>query len=349
MSYFDRVRKAANKYGVHPFWFVVIYIATIPPCVVAGGWFAEGLLQSLPWTQLAFRLLLAWLFFQAPSIYVMVFGKNLPAWIVCLIVCLMTGVGWLNFGFSGVAVVVIFLSGLVIVKTWLARKRLPTTRVAQIDPSAFLEEILKKFRRDYKKAPWLEDKRCQVCVPDRDFSKGGTVDEVCSVHNCATVQYWDTNRVRDYLTIARLSPDFIALGVFSTSGELVGITWGFHKDVGGYAAFYVDVIILDPEYRVDRRSLHGSLISSIVALKLRFRPHQSSVLDLLIKWIGCPPLGDLYLELVRRLPLHLSALATRTHRNAENVQRVLRIAGYQECAADPNAPERVFYVMPTRR
>jgi hypothetical protein len=74
-----------DDFGVDPVVYAVIYVGALPFFLLSLGWLVRTLRRRGPITP---PLLSTVLFFLAPTLYVFVAGRNLPAWVYVLLVAL---------------------------------------------------------------------------------------------------------------------------------------------------------------------------------------------------------------------------------------------------------------------
>lgn len=344
MSKLAKLREKANRHGINPVAFIIIYFGTLFPSIAAIGWFVSGITDGIPGAVLALRFLIAWVLFQAPSIYIMVFGRGLPWRFELFVASVMVILATRSLGMPGLCAVLLFLLLVWSVKIVQSRKKLPQLVVKSINPMEWIAVISERFIRDYSIPPWDEARRCPLCIPFDDFAGGGTSDEVCAIHGEPTTPYWDHERTAEYIQQAMSETHFACVGLFSASGELEGFSWGFEKEIDGKRTFYIDVIDIEPNVRRSRGDLHGLLLNLMAAWKMRFGLRSSSFVDRMIPVLGFPPVGLLYVGLAAVAHGSFLYVSTRTHIEAKNVRRALRVAGFKESDPDPGTPTRSFHV-----
>lgn len=81
----DWLLRLGDDFGVDPVVYAVIYVGALPLFLLSLGWLVRTLRRRGP---LARPLLSTVLFFLAPTVYVFVAGRNLPAWVYAVLVAL---------------------------------------------------------------------------------------------------------------------------------------------------------------------------------------------------------------------------------------------------------------------
>ena len=71
-----------GKYGVNPYIFGSIYLGAIPPFFLCLGWTIKNLKNKKP---LFIPVFLTGLCFISAYLYLIIAGKNIPAWVYLLI------------------------------------------------------------------------------------------------------------------------------------------------------------------------------------------------------------------------------------------------------------------------
>lgn len=72
-----------DEYGVDPVIYAVIYVGAAPFFFASVAWLVRTLRRRGPVT---LPLLSTAFFFSAPSIYILVVGRNLPAWVYAVLI-----------------------------------------------------------------------------------------------------------------------------------------------------------------------------------------------------------------------------------------------------------------------
>lgn len=343
MRVFAKINAIAERHGLNPRLFAFVYFVTIPPAILSGAWLVDGISEGIDNFSLLIRVTVTWLCVQAPSIYIMVWGRGLSYKIQALILLVMLSLGYSNFGIMGIGLVLCFLMLLTLSRAYSAGRKMPRVSIREFDPESAVRTIAARFRRDYSDSPWNERWRCPACIPEADFAGGGSPSERCEIHNVSVLPYWSDERTSEYIRQAKAEPNFRAVGAYDDSGELVGFTWAYLKPVGDYPAFYIDVIDLEPEFRVNRSDVHGVVLNLVAAWKLRYGLGTKSLADVCATVTGLPPVARLYSGVADLVPTGVDYIATRTHRDAIKVHRALRVAGFEPVGADARAPERVYF------
>lgn len=80
-----------DAYGVNPVVFGAIYVGAIPFFTVSVGLVARNLRRG---TSIAAPALAAGFFFVSAYLYLLVAGKNIPAWVYAVIAVLVVGGAW---------------------------------------------------------------------------------------------------------------------------------------------------------------------------------------------------------------------------------------------------------------
>lgn len=79
----DWLLRLGEDYGVDPVIYAVIYVGALPFFLASLAWLVRRLRRR---GHLAVPLVLTTFFFLAPTLYVFVAGRNLPAWVYAVLI-----------------------------------------------------------------------------------------------------------------------------------------------------------------------------------------------------------------------------------------------------------------------
>ncbi|MBT8400433.1 MAG: hypothetical protein KJO98_08155 [Rhodothermia bacterium] len=85
-SILDWLLGLGEQYGVNPIIFAAIYVGAIPFFTLSIAWLVRNIRSGRPTT---LPILSAGFFFVSAYIYLLIAGKNIPAWVYALIVGLL--------------------------------------------------------------------------------------------------------------------------------------------------------------------------------------------------------------------------------------------------------------------
>ncbi len=81
----DWVLRLGDEYGVDPLVYALIWIGSLPLFLLSLGWLVRSLRRR---EQLMPSLISTAFFFLAPTLYVFVAGRDLPAWVYVVLIVL---------------------------------------------------------------------------------------------------------------------------------------------------------------------------------------------------------------------------------------------------------------------
>lgn len=113
----------ARKHNVHPIPFLIVWVVTLALFPLAIWWVGRGLYEEIGAGEIMLRTLVAWVLYQAPSLYILVFGRNLPWQATVMVVGGILLLSAWRFGVQGVACSVIVLAVVVFVKHIYLRRK----------------------------------------------------------------------------------------------------------------------------------------------------------------------------------------------------------------------------------
>lgn len=71
-----------REHNVNPLIFAVLYVLSIPPYLGSAAWLVRNIRQKKP---ISLSVVSTLVFFLLPSLYIVVFGRNVPWWIYAII------------------------------------------------------------------------------------------------------------------------------------------------------------------------------------------------------------------------------------------------------------------------
>ncbi len=182
-----------------------------------------------------------------------------------------------------------------------------------------LQLLAESFQAFYERSPWNEYLRCPNCSPQGDFGAAGRYDDPglthCPVCSTQLEQYWSDERVKEYFEMAVNKPYFGGVFGKNSEDEVVAWVWGYAVSSvdelselpEGDNAAYVDVIGVLPDYRDNTVQVfvEGHALAQQIY-------------------------GYRY-------------FVTRTHRDAEYVQKAMSMFGYKFLCESVD-PEKEFWI-----
>lgn len=333
------VSKAKNwlkKNQISPREFLVVYFGTIPLFL----WATERALN----TQSVFAsygwFLLAWIFFQSPSLYLAFrLGKTSKYWWLPVAVFgLPAGVS--KFGILAIPAMLATLGAAHLIIQYVKSSWAYEVRIFNV--MDHVEQLSHSFTRFYGQDPWNEYFVCDACHHGQ-YDGLPVLKQFGQCATCAGVLelFWSPNRIRTYLQKVTSQPKFTAYGIFSAN-ELVGWLWAYEKEIAEKRTFYIDVVGLHESHR---RGSGGTVAKLLVLVRYRAR-----------RWLNTRPerkvqgtvlLGELFISAAGGAREHgIPFVSTRTHEDAHNVLASLQYMGFRKVPVpEDTSTGRIYMVL----
>lgn len=119
----NRLKEWAVSKNIRPFPFLVVYFVTLMLFPFALGWVGVGVSEGARVQQLLPRVILAWALLQAPSLYVLLLGRDVPKALIIVIVLFVIIISGRYFAWIGVALAVVVLILLCLLRRLFSRRR----------------------------------------------------------------------------------------------------------------------------------------------------------------------------------------------------------------------------------
>ena len=117
-----RLSDWAISKNIRPIPFLTVYFVTLALFPLALVWVGAGVSQGLDLKHLAPRVIVAWVLLQAPSLYVLVFGRAIPKYfVVFLVIFVLIVSGW-YFAWLGITLAILLISALLLLKYMLHQR-----------------------------------------------------------------------------------------------------------------------------------------------------------------------------------------------------------------------------------
>lgn len=217
------------------------------------------------------------------------------------------------------------------------------------------EFFSRMYARFFSRHPWKERFICPKCKDIDDFTDYMNFQDnksACPQCGAELKPFWSVERFRRYVKDFKVR-DFKGYIAWEGSTPIGWIT-GFSPDEEALArvgdirknspVFYIDLLGIVPGVRRKGGTM-GRAREIVFLLRFRRFPFEAPFMDLLIKWIGLPVVGILYLNLLRDVHRNgYKTILTKTHREAHSVRQLLMLAGFKDVGVDEEDSRFLYWV-----